>query len=255
LSDLNKFGLVIPTLGDRLDYLSESLKSIIESGCSNILIIAPHSKIEKLKFLESDLVSVISEQGGSQVAAINEGFSLFPSSVEFVGWLGDDDLIFPAAMTKACELFVENEKIVATFGKCIYINSKGEEILRNNSGKWALTFMHFLPNLIPQPGSFFRRSAFEHVGGLNNTYPLAFDFELFFKLKKLGKVVYIPEIVSAFRWHPDSLSVDLRKEAVKQTSKIRSANSPKFLRIFTIPWEKFLQFVTFKAGQRVSRKS
>lgn len=255
MSDLDKFGLVIPTLGDRLDYLIESLNSIITSGCSNILIVTPQTKVEKLRFLESDLVSVISEKGGSQVAAINEGFSLFPENVEFVGWLGDDDLIFPSALTRASELFAKNEKIVATFGKCIYINSEGDEIFRNNSGQWAVSFMNFLPNLIPQPGSFFRRSAFELAGGLSDTHPLAFDFELFFKLKKIGKVFYIPEIVSAFRWHPESLSVDLRREAVKQTSRIRSANSPKFLRVLTIPWEIFLQFITLKAGQRVSRKS
>jgi GT2 family glycosyltransferase len=43
------------------------------------------------------------------------------------------------------------------------------------------------PQLIPQPSAFFRRDAFEKVGGISERFQFAFDFDLFLKLSKSGK--------------------------------------------------------------------
>jgi hypothetical protein len=118
----------------------------------------------------------------------------------------------------------------------------------NKSGRWASVFMNFLPNLIPQPGSIFRRSAFEIVEGAGGRYPLSFDFELFFKLKQIGKLKYIPKVQSKFRWHKNSLSVNQRRIAVRQTSQIRKQNLPQWVKPFSIFWEPIIMIATVVIG-------
>jgi GT2 family glycosyltransferase len=174
--------------------------------------------------------------------------------VKLISWLADDDLIESDSLLNALKVFNSNDSVVAVYGACRYITNEHKTLFINKSGRWAVDFMNFLPNLIPQPGSLIKRSSFEKIGGLKSKYPLSFDFEMFFNLRKIGKLKYIPNIQGSFRWHSDSMSVEQRRSAVMQTSKIRRNNLPIFLRTVSMLWEVWIISITLLIGVALSRK-
>ena len=93
------------------------------------------------------------------------------------------------------------------------------------------------------------------MGGLSDTYDWAFDFDLFLKLKKIGKLKFLNATLSRFRWHPDSLSVGGRAKSVEEASAVRVSHLPDFLRPFSVLWEYPVSRATLLAGKRVSARA
>jgi hypothetical protein len=125
----------------------------------------------------------------------------------------------------------------------------------NKSGRWASLLLHFGPDLIPQPGALFTRSAFEKAGGLSNSYHWAFDFDLLLNLKKIGKLRFINKTLAGFRWHPESLSVEYRTMSVAEASKVRISHLPAFLKPVSFVWEYPVRKATLLAGNRITKKA
>jgi hypothetical protein len=171
-----------------------------------------------------------------------------------VNWLGDDDVIAADSIQLAVSLLDADPSVVLVYGSCDYIDAGGEIIWTNKSGQWASVILHFGPDLIPQPGSLFRRSAFKNVGGLTAEYSWAFDFDLLLKLKKFGRLQFVSKTLASFRWHPESLSVEYRKMSVREASRVRVSHLPAPLRPISWLWECPVRQATLIAGQRVTAK-
>ena len=138
------------------------------------------------------------------------------------------------------------------FGHCQYIDSDGNDVLVKRTGYWAVPLLRFGPQLIPQPSAVFRRDAFEKIGGLSRKYEFAFDFDLFLKLTKLGKSVFIDAITSSHRWHSTSLTYSRRWDSVREASAVRVANLPALAKLIAPIWEVPVILFTYCAGSLLS---
>jgi GT2 family glycosyltransferase len=206
--------------------------------------------------LDSGLIDQLVEDPESGLSgAINKGISELPTEIEYVNWLGDDDLLAPESLTRAAQILDREPNTVLVFGSCSYIDPASKVIWTNKSGQWASTLLHFGPDLIPQPGSLFRRSAFEKVGGLDTSYAWAMDFDLLLKLKKLGRLKFINYTLSSFRWHPESLSVEHRVMSVEEASRVRMSHLPAVARPIAWLWEYPVKKATLVAGRSVTAKA
>jgi GT2 family glycosyltransferase len=246
-------GIVVPTLGQRPEYLNQCLTSIRDAGEAYVVLVAPKnfdSSQQKLAGLIGEHI-IDPEKGLPE--AINSGFASMPKEVTFVNWLGDDDLLTPGAIRIASQALEQDTDLTMVFGSCDYIDPEGSRLWTNKSGQWAVPLLRFGPDLIPQPGALFRRDAFESVGGLNPRWDWAFDFDLFIKLSKKGKLKFIDETLASFRWHPESLSVEFRKKSVDEASAVRVSHLPPFLRLASALWEFPVRQATLLAGRRVSK--
>ncbi len=250
-----KVGIVVPTLGTRLEYLRQCLKSIREAGDAYVLLVAPQS-FNSVKLITDGLIDgVVQDPRNGISEAINLGIMSLPPEVEFVNWLGDDDLLTKDSLAVALDAFSSDNQTVMVFGSCDYINSHGETIWTNKSGQWAVPLLRFGPDLVPQPGALFRRSGFEAVGRLSSDFSWAFDFDLFIRLSKLGRLKYIDRTLASFRWHPGSLSVEHRKKSVAEASAVRTSHLPRFIRPISAVWELPVKQATLWAGKRVSSQA
>jgi hypothetical protein len=250
-----RVGIVVPTLGERPDYLGKCLGSIRSAGQAHILLVAP-SSLDTSKLIASGLVdSVVIDLGGGLPSAINQGINSLPESVKYVNWLGDDDLLKPGSLEATERVLDESEGTVLVFGACEYIDGSGNSLWLNTSGPWAVPLLRFGPDLIPQPGALFRRSVFEGIGGLKSSLGWVFDFDLFIRFSKVGKVKYLNQTLAKFRWHPESLSVEHRKRSVAEASEVRVSHLPSFLRPISFIWEFPVRQATLIAGKRVSAKA
>jgi hypothetical protein len=175
--------------------------------------------------------------------------------VEYTNWLGDDDLLIAGSLKNSAQVLDSDPNVVMTFGACEYIDSNGKSVWENRSGQWAVPLLRFGPDLVPQPGALFRRSAFETIGGLNVNLGWAFDFDLFIRMSKIGMLKYLNQTLAQFRWHPESLSVEHRKKSVAEASKVRVAHLPALLRPISFIWEYPVRQATLIAGKRVTAKA
>ncbi len=251
----HRVGIVVPTLGERPDYLEQCLRSIRSAGEAHILIVAPAS-LNTSQLQSAGLIdSVAIDEGDGLPSAINQGIRMLPVEIEYVNWLGDDDRLVPSSITNCVGVLDSKKDVVMSFGACEYIDAQGSVVWKNRSGKWAAPLLRFGPDLIPQPGALFRRSAFATLGGLRTNLGWAFDFDLFIRLSKLGKLKYINQTLAQFRWHPESLSVEHRKSSVSEASQVRVSHLPAWLRPFSFLWEYPVRQATLIAGKRLTAKA
>jgi GT2 family glycosyltransferase len=247
--------VVVPTLGQRPDYLIECLRSIRAAGDGLICIVAPQSadlsEVESLGLIDKR----VDDPKTGLPAAINSGFQSLPSNIKHIAWLGDDDLLEPESLEVTSIVLRQEAKTSAVFGGCHYIDPQGKRILTNMSGRWAVPLISFGPDLIPQPGSLMRRSVFESFGGLRTDLGWAFDVDLFINLKKNGKVRYLKQPLASFRWHPESLSVGQRDGSVREASQVRVQYLPRFIRPLSIVWEPALRWATKRAGTALNTRA
>jgi hypothetical protein len=250
----SKIGIVVPTIGERPDYLPQTLESIRSAGDCYILLVG-RTGFDPSEFISSGLIDkYVDETDQSLPGKINQGFSELPDSVEYINWLGDDDLLMPGSMDLASFELENNPASVLVYGGCQYINSVGSPIWHQGSGKFAISLLRFGPQLIPQPGSLYRRDKFEEIGGLSLKYSMAFDFDLFYRLSEVGECVFLPKTLSCFRWHPGSLSVKNRSRSVREASEVRRSHLPKSLELLSYLWEVPVILMTFWAGRLLTRR-
>jgi GT2 family glycosyltransferase len=245
-------GVVVPTIGERPQYLDSTLKSIREAGESFIVLVG-RKGFDASSYQKAGLVDLyIDEVETSVPNKINQGFRALPENIKYITWIGDDDLLSPRALGIAVQTLEKPEKPVLVYGHCQYIDSHSNHVLVKRSGRWAVPLLRFGPQLIPQPSAFFRRDAFEKVAGLSDKFQFAFDFDLFLKLTNLGKAVFIDQILSSHRWHATSLTYSRRWESVREASKVRVSNLAPVIRLISFVWELPIQLITYFAGTFLS---
>ena len=240
--------VVVPTLGERPQYLEQSLQSIRNAGDAWILLVAP------ARFDASDLIArgladeKVDETGRSLPEAIDQGFASVPDSVEYLSWLGDDDLLRGDSLRITSDFLDEHPRSSAVYGRCDYIDENNELVWHNRSGAWAAPLLRVGPDLIPQPGSLFRRESYRQTDGLRTDLGWAFDMDIFLQLARVGRLSYVPRTLAAFRWHTESLSVAQRGRSVAEASQVRRAHLPRLIRPISVLWEGPVRWATHRAG-------
>ena len=191
---------------------------------------------------------------GSLPAAINRGVAT-AASHEFVTWLGDDDLLEPDSLQATVAALDRDPKAVLAYGWCRYIDPQGQLLWENKTGAFAEAVLSWGPQLIPQPGMLIRRQAWDQVGGVDESLSMAFDFDLILKLRRVGALTCVNQTVSAFRWHPQSLTVSSRTHNLDESQMVkRRYLSPRQRRLAWV-WERPVRLATRLAAWRVSRKA
>lgn len=230
MTDSPEIGVVIPTLGKRPDWLGDAIASLRDAEVHTILV-APEGA-----FIDPNLVQHIiwREKHGDDVAgSINAGVSAMPASVKFVTWLNDDDVLMPGALKYGHETLNSALESPFVYGCCTYVDVSSHQLWRNRFGRIANFLLPFGPDLIPQPASLIRRSEWQLLNGLDERLHLAFDLDLFLRLRRLGRPVFDRRIESLVRWHPDAKSNRSRLHQVREAEHVRLMNNRGISRLIT----------------------
>ena len=257
MPDSPRVALVVPTLGERPQLLRLALASIDRQSLPvSVIVVAPDAASEAAAIAREFGATVVADPGGL-VASINAGVDhcLTNPGIEFVGWLNDDDLLEPGSMQYVLDVLDDDPRTVVAFGACRYIDADGRELFVSKAGTWAPRILTWGPDLIPQPGMLVRADAWRTVGGLDASYRLAFDLDLLLRLKRIGRLTYCGEIVSSFRWHPDSLTVDDRDRNLRESERAKREALPAILRPVAKVWEFPMRMAITFAAARVTRKA
>lgn len=241
-------GIVIPTLGTREDYLSECLDSLSSEEVF-VAVVGPSGLSNKLDLASADIV--LDDKGISLPLAINMAIRNLPAHCTYVSWIGDDDSLSINSIRAQIDVFENHPSVVATFGQCQYVDSTGARLLVQRSGQFASSALTWGPNLIPQPGGLFRRSAWESLGGLDENFSQAFDTDMYLRLRQIGELRYIPQVLANYRWHEDALSVGNRWRSIEESSQARKKNARSAVTTL-VPVDWLVRWTTLLAGKILS---
>jgi len=140
----------------------------------------------------------ISEPDNGQAAAINKGFRL--ASGEVLAWLNSDDLYEPQAISAAVAYLQAHPDTAMVYGDATHVDAEDVEIGPcAYVGPFDLDRLVHESDYIVQPAAFFRRSAFEAVGGLDESLHWGMDYDLWLKIARRFPIAYLPRKMARYR--------------------------------------------------------
>jgi glycosyltransferase involved in cell wall biosynthesis len=246
--------VILPTLGDRLDSLEETLRSVDAQRADidvTLVVVAPAAASAARELATRHGAVVVDDPKTGISDAINRGLAA-RNGETFYAWIGDDDLFRPGGLARLRSILDERQDAVLAFGGCEYIDPEGRTITVSNAGSLATFLLAWGPDLIPHPGTMIRLDALESIGGFDPALKYAMDLDAFLKLRRHGKFAWTREIVSAFRWHPDSLTVANRLNSSRESEAVKRRHLPAPLRPVSVLWQYPIRWASAFAAGRVS---
>lgn len=249
--------VVLPTLGDRLDTLAETLDAIdvqrVDASFT-LVVVAPAKAVAARALAKKHGAVIVDDPGTGISEAINCGLRA-RNGEEFYAWMGDDDLFRPNGLHKLQSILRARPDAVLAFGGCDYIDSQGRTLAVSNAGKLAPFLLPWGPDLIPHPGTMVRLDALEQIGGFDVNLRYSMDLDAFLKLRRFGKFAYTRESVSAFRWHPDSLTVSNRTKSSLESEAVKRRHLPAVLRPVSYLWSYPIRWASAFAAKGINARA
>ena len=249
--------VVLPTLGDRIDTLTETLKAIEtqrEDVHLSLVVVTPvRAKVARALALEYG-ATLVDDPGTGISEAINCGLQARRGET-FYAWMGDDDLFRPGGLRRLQDLLQANPTAVLGFGGCDYIDAEDRVLAVSNAGRLATFLLSWGPDLIPHPGTMIRLDALQGIGGFDSDLRYAMDLDAFLRLRAWGSFVWTRETVSAFRWHAESLTVANRKLSSLESEAVKRRHLPAALRRVSYVWSFPIRWASSFAAGRINDRA
>jgi glycosyltransferase involved in cell wall biosynthesis len=123
-----------------------------------------------------------SEPDRGQSHAINKGFAR--ATGEIFGWLNADDWLEPGALTRVAEEAMSSPDVGAFVGEARVVDPAGKVLLHKKPGELSFeAFCRWLDgDFFMQPACFFRRSAWEASGPLDENLHISLDLDLWLRM-------------------------------------------------------------------------
>jgi glycosyltransferase involved in cell wall biosynthesis len=147
----------------------------------------------------------VSEPDRGYADALRKGFAR--ATGDILCWINAGDLLLPGALDAAREA-LEATRADMIFGDDFYIDEDGKVISFSRGYVRDLRAAMLYGGWTPlQDACFWRRSIYDHVGGIDAGLRYAADYDLFLRIALAGKTSYIPKAFSAFRRHAGQKSI------------------------------------------------
>ena len=205
--------IVTPCLNARAT-IEQTLRSVAEQqydGEVEHLVVDGGSTDGTLEVLAESGVRYVSEPDEGLSDAMNKGIGM--ARGELIGWLNADDWYLGGALDAVGRAFAGAPEALWVTGPCPIVDSRGREIRRAVTAyknvllrHWSYG-LHLTQNFVSCPATFFRRSAFERVGPLEQRYRYSMDYDLWLKLGRLAPPLVLDRPLAVFRMAEGSLSM------------------------------------------------
>ena len=202
---LPTISIVIPSY-NQAAFLAETLESVVRQdyGRREIIVMdggSTDGSVDIIRRYEAHLDEWVSEPDEGQSDALIRGFSRSRGDIQC--WLNSDDLMAPGALATVARLFAERRDMRALYGDAVWIDREGRRLrvqreMPFNRFIWLYTY-----NYIPCCSMFWRRSLYEEVGGIDVSFHLAMDSDLWAKFAERTRLHHVRRIFSMMRFYPE----------------------------------------------------
>jgi glycosyltransferase involved in cell wall biosynthesis len=194
--------------------LERAIRSVLEQDYQDIeyIVVDPGSTDGSRDIIEryrQQISKVILEPDKGPANGLNKGFAA--ASGEIFGYINADDAYLPGAITKAVAAFHARPDSDVVYAHSYIVNSSGEFVRRSRSIPFDLRLYAYGGVVVMQQSTFFRRQAFETVGGFNEINRTSWDSELLVDCARSGsKFTLIDDYWSLFAIYPGSITASAK---------------------------------------------
>lgn len=176
--DYPKITIVTPSFNQGA-FIEQTILSIVNQGYPNLEYFvcdggSTDETVEILRKYDHQITWWCSEKDKGQTDAINKG--MHRATGEIVGWINSDDVLLPGALWTVAKFYERYPDTDFANGNTIQIDKNGT----------IINFMHIVMNKylfrhgsynISQLGMFWRRSIFDKIGYLDDSFHACMDVE------------------------------------------------------------------------------
>jgi GT2 family glycosyltransferase len=194
--------VAVPSLNQG-PYLDAALRSIFEQEVPVEVYVADagstDGSVETIRRWSGSLLGWRSRPDRGQAAAVNE--ALQQGSAPYVAWLNSDDLLVPGALLALIDALEAAPSAAMAYGRVWNHwerSGKRRPVFVRRFDPWLMAQL----NIVSQPGTLIRRTAWEAVGGLDESLCMAMDYDLWWRLyRRFGDPVFVDAFVAINREH------------------------------------------------------
>lgn len=221
--DLPRITIVMPSF-NQARFIEKSIRSVVDQDYPNLDFIicdggSTDGSVDVIRAYERHLSHWVSEPDGGQTPALIKGFAR--SSGEIQGWLCSDDLLEPRSLHEVAAFFMADRQARVVYGDSCWIDEFDRPIRPKKEHGFSRFIWLYHENHIPQPSTFWRRSLYEEVGGLDPSFDLAMDADLWIRFADVTPLHHLPRPWSRMRFHPGQKNRRLRARSDEEDQRIR----------------------------------
>jgi len=208
-----KITIVTPSYNQG-SFIEQTIDSVLSQNIPHLEYIimdggSSDNTVEIIHKYERYLAYWKTEPDEGQASAIKAGFAR--GSGDIFAWINSDDLYEQGVLSKVIQTFEANPSAKLVYGDYSLLYPDGRLVPKPRiSFDFEMCLYSYL--MIPQPSSFWRRTVWDAVGGVDPKYHFAFDYDFFLRVASQlagepSAIRHVSDLWSRFRVHPSSKSV------------------------------------------------
>lgn len=227
---LPKVGIVTPSFAQPA-FLESTMVSVLNQNYPGLIYVvqdgaSPDASAEIISRYASRLKHWASEPDQGQADAVRKGFAHIEPELgpdDIMAWFNSDDLLAPRALRFVASYFASHPDVDVVYGHRIIIDDADREI-----GRWIMP-RHEADSVewidyVPQETLFWRKRAWDLVGGIDPSFQFALDWDLLARFRQADcRVVRLPYFLGCFRVHAQQKTTQaIHTVGAREMSRIRS---------------------------------
>ena len=210
------FFSVITVVYNGAAHIEQTIKSVLDQGYPNVEYIiidggSTDGTQQIIQAYEQQLTYWVSEPDRGIYHAMNKGAQ--KATGTYISFLNADDYLLPESFSKMAQAHYETRADIL-YGNQVTVWEDGGEVLTKT----------YIPSVdvierkmgLFHPATFVKRSVFESVGGFDESFDIAGDYDFFIRLHKNKYTFqYVPFTIAAFRKGGVSSSLKTYLEGIR----------------------------------------
>ncbi len=235
--------VVIPAFNSE-KYIADTLKSVLNQSYKNIELLVVDDESADATF---DIIKKFAEKDGrvkpfkiahAGVPSIPRNYGIKKAAGEFTAFIDSDDLWKSDKLEKQIKHFKNNPDAVllysmsVTFGETNIFSPYYEVLPLPFRAARSSDELLKIGNTIPLSSVVARTSALLKVNGFDEDPEMNVgeDYDLWIRLSRTGKIIFVPRIDTYYRIHKNQLSKkwDINREKLKYIAEKRGITLPEY---------------------------
>jgi peptidoglycan/LPS O-acetylase OafA/YrhL len=214
--------VVIPTL-NRANWLREAMDSVLSQDYRNLeLVVVDDGSTDETPELlaqyerrnPEERFRFLRQENAGQARALNRGNRL--ARGEIIGYLSDDDLLAPGAVTRLTSELIADPRAAVVYPEYRSIDEEGKVEDTVRPIEYSPVAALRLHDTIIGPGGLARRWALDAAGGWDSSYRWMGDLILWMGVGLAGRAIRVDEPLASWRKHSGSVTIELSPDHARE---------------------------------------
>ncbi len=218
-----RISLVIPSYNQGT-FIEATLRSVLDQEYPDLELLvidggSTDDSVEIIRRCADRIAYWVSEPDDGQTYALIKGFERATGAIQ--GWLCTDDLLEPDSLRDVAQFFAGHPGAEVVYGDAIWIDVAGRPIRPKREIPFNRFIWTYDYNYIPQPSTFWRKTLYDRVGGLDTHFDLAMDADLWARFADATRIYHVRRYWSRVRVYPQQKTLRLAARSRAEDRLIR----------------------------------